>query len=107
MNEATKQRIDELVTNNPVMVFMKGDRYFPQCGFSGTVIQILENLGAQYTTADILSDPELRQGIKEYSNWPTIPQVYVQGKFVGGCDIMRELYTRGELPTVLEPALKA
>jgi len=107
MNESTRQQIEELVTTNPVMVFMKGDRHFPQCGFSGTVIQILENLGVEYTTVNVLADPELRQGIKDYSNWPTIPQVYVQGKLVGGCDIMRELYTRGELEGILSAVTTA
>ncbi len=106
MNTVTKERIETLITENPVMVFMKGDRNFPQCGFSGTVIQILDYLGVEYTTTDILSDAELRQGIKEYANWPTIPQVYVQGKFIGGCDILRELYQRNELVEVFAPVMK-
>ncbi|WP_287127452.1 Grx4 family monothiol glutaredoxin [Candidatus Cyanaurora vandensis] len=103
MNDLTKKKLDDLITSNPVMVFMKGDRYFPQCGFSGAVVQILETTGVDYETVDVLSDPDLRQGIKEYSNWPTVPQVYIGGKFVGGSDILRELYYRGELQSLLEP----
>jgi monothiol glutaredoxin len=103
MNDATKERIETLVQQNPVMVFMKGDRNFPQCGFSGTVIQILERMEVDYTTVNVLEDPEIRQGIKEYANWPTVPQVYVQGEFVGGCDILIELYNSRELANVLAP----
>ncbi len=106
MNEEVRERIEELITSHPVMVFMKGDRNFPQCGFSGTVVQILDRVGADYTTLDILADSEIRQGIKEFSNWPTIPQVYINGQFVGGCDIMRELYNRGELEEIVTPVVK-
>ena len=80
---------------------MKGDRHAPQCGFSATVIQILEELVPEYATVDVLSDPEIRNGIKEFSNWPTIPQLYVSGEFLGGCDIVREMYTNGELRDAL------
>jgi len=98
-------RINELVTNNKVLVFMKGNKLMPQCGFSNTVVQILNNLGVPYETVDVLSDPEIRQGIKDYSHWPTIPQVYIKGEFIGGCDIMIELYQKGELQEKLEVAL--
>lgn len=104
MNDLTRKQIDDAITNNKVMVFMKGDRNFPQCGFSGAVVQMLDSVGADYETTDVLVDAELRQGIKEYSNWPTIPQVYIQGQFVGGSDILRELYYRGELQTMVQSA---
>jgi len=93
----TKQKIKEKVESNRVMLFMKGNRDFPQCGFSGRAVQILQALGAEFETADVLMDDEIRQGIKDYSNWPTIPQLYVDGEFVGGSDIMMELYQNGEL----------
>ena len=97
LDENTRQQIDELVQSNEVMLFMKGNRQAPQCGFSATVIQILESLTPEYQTADVLSDPTLRDGIKVYSSWPTIPQLYVRGEFVGGCDIIQELFGSGEL----------
>ena len=87
---------------NPVMLFMKGTPQFPQCGFSSVVIQILDHLGVDYDTANVLETDELRQGIKEFSDWPTIPQLYVKGEFVGGCDILREMFENGELRTLLE-----
>ncbi|MBE9175644.1 Grx4 family monothiol glutaredoxin [Synechocystis salina LEGE 06155] len=105
MNPETKARIDQLVTTNKVMVFMKGTKLMPQCGFSNNVVQILNMLGIPFETLDVLADAEIRQGIKEYSNWPTIPQVYVNGEFVGGSDIMIELYQNGELQEMLEVAL--
>jgi monothiol glutaredoxin len=98
----TKQKIKEKVESNRVMLFMKGNRDFPQCGFSGRAVQILQALGAEFETADVLMDDEIRQGIKDYSNWPTIPQLYVDGEFVGGSDIMMELYQNGELKKKLE-----
>tara|TARA_B100000686_G_C16628549_1_gene883308 strand:- start:255 stop:572 length:318 start_codon:yes stop_codon:yes gene_type:complete len=91
------ERIKQTVDSNRVMLFMKGNRDFPQCGFSGRAIQILQAIGAQFETADVLTDDEIRQGIKEYSNWPTIPQLYIGGEFVGGSDIMMEMYENGEL----------
>jgi monothiol glutaredoxin len=91
------ERIEAAVKNNRIMIFMKGNRNFPQCGFSAATVAVFDNLGAPYETADVLSDPELRDQIKAYSSWPTIPQVYIDGKFVGGCDIIRELYESGEL----------
>ena len=105
MNPETKARIDQLVTANKVMVFMKGTKLMPQCGISNNVVQILNMLGIPFETLDVLADAEIRQGIKEYSNWPTIPQVYVNGEFVGGSDIMIELYQNGELQEMLEVAL--
>ena len=102
-----KQQIQETVTTNPIVLYMKGTAQFPQCGFSAKVVQILKASGVkQLVTINILEDPALRQGIKEYANWPTIPQLYVQGEFVGGCDIISEMYASGELEKLLEPVLK-
>jgi len=94
---SVEERIQSTIASAPVVLFMKGTRELPQCGFSAQVIQVLDSLGADYTTVNVLSDPEVRDGIKAYSKWPTIPQLYVQGEFVGGCDIVRELYASGEL----------
>ncbi|HEY9907172.1 MAG TPA: Grx4 family monothiol glutaredoxin [Thermosynechococcaceae cyanobacterium] len=105
MTPETQQRLDSLIKQNKIMVFMKGNKLMPQCGFSNNVVQILNALGAPFETFDILADPEVRQGIKEYSSWPTIPQVYVNGEFVGGSDILIELYQNGELQQMLEVAL--
>lgn len=102
--EVTK-KIEQLIQNHKIMVFMKGSKLMPQCGFSNNVVQILNSLGIPYETYDILEDYDIRQGIKEYSNWPTIPQVYVNGEFLGGSDIMIELYQSGELQEKLEVAL--
>jgi monothiol glutaredoxin len=105
---STQQRIDQLVKGNPVVLFMKGTAQFPQCGFSGRAIQILKACGvSQITTVNVLEDPEIRQGIKDYANWPTIPQLYIGGQFVGGSDIMMEMYQAGELQELvnqLKPA---
>ena len=87
-----KAKIDELVKNNKVMVFMKGNKLMPQCGFSNNVVRVLNILGATYETYDVLTDPDIRQGIKEYSHWPTIPQVYVDGEFLGGSDVITTMY---------------
>lgn len=105
MTPEQQQRIEDLLHQNKVMVFMKGNKLMPQCGFSNNVVQILNMLGVPYETLDILADPEVRQGIKEYSNWPTIPQVYINGQFVGGSDILIELYQKGELQQMVEVAL--
>jgi len=94
-------RIREQVKNNKVMLYMKGTPQFPQCGFSGKAVQLLQACGAEFGSADVLADPEIRQGIKDFSNWPTIPQLYVNGEFVGGCDIMIEMYEKGDLQKVL------
>ncbi|MFM9878955.1 MAG: Grx4 family monothiol glutaredoxin [Burkholderiaceae bacterium] len=103
-----QQRIDELVKSNQVLLFMKGNASFPQCGFSGRAIQILKACGVEpknVATVNVLEDPGIRNGIKEYSNWPTIPQLYVQGEFIGGSDIMMEMYESGEMQQLLS-ALK-
>ncbi|MEA5392354.1 Grx4 family monothiol glutaredoxin [Cyanobium gracile UHCC 0139] len=105
MDASTRQRIDALITTSPVMVFMKGNKLMPQCGFSNNVVQILQSLGVPFETFDVLSDMEIRQGIKEFSDWPTIPQVYVKGEFLGGSDILIEMYNSGELREKLEVAL--
>ena len=96
------ERIDELVKNNDVVLFMKGSPLFPQCGFSSRAIAILDHLNVEFASVDVLQDQEIRQGIKEYSDWPTIPQLYVKGEFVGGSDIMMEMYEAGELQELVE-----
>jgi monothiol glutaredoxin len=105
MTPELKERIDNLVKQHKILVFMKGNKLMPQCGFSNNVVQILNTLGVPFDTVDILEDSELRQGIKEYSNWPTIPQVYIDGEFVGGSDVLIELYQKGELQQLVEVAL--
>ena len=95
------ERIRKEVADNPVVVFMKGTPVFPQCGFSAAVVQVLTHLGVKFKGIDVLTDPSLRDGIKQFSNWPTIPQVYVKGEFVGGCDIVREMYESGDLERLL------
>ena len=102
MANPTHDRIQSQITENPVMLYMKGTAMSPQCGFSARVIQILTHLGVPFKTANVLEDAELRDGIKQFSNWPTIPQLYVAGEFVGGCDIITEMYQSGELKTALE-----
>jgi len=92
-----QSRIADIVKNNDVVLFMKGTALFPQCGFSSRAVAILDRLGATYETVDVLQDSEIRQGIKEYSDWPTVPQLYIKGEFVGGSDIMMEMYQNGEL----------
>jgi monothiol glutaredoxin len=105
LDPATRQRIDQVIGSDRVVLFMKGNRQSPQCGFSATVVQMLDELVPGYTTVDVLADPEIREGIKAYSSWPTIPQLYVKGEFVGGCDIVRELYGSGELHEKLGAAV--
>ena len=95
-------RIDALVTGHDVVLFMKGTALFPQCGFSSRAIAILDHLGVGFETVDVLQDPEIRQGVKEYSDWPTVPQLYVKGEFVGGSDIMMEMFQAGELQQLLD-----
>ena len=104
---SVQEKIKTTVTSNPVVLFMKGSPQMPMCGFSATATQILHLCGVEHFAAiDVLQDPEIRQGIKEYANWPTIPQLYVKGEFVGGSDIMREMYQAGELQKLLEGAKK-
>ena len=98
------QRIQELVDAHPVVLFMKGTKSFPQCGFSNAVVQILKKEGVPFETVNVLADPDIREGIKAFANWPTIPQLYVNGKFVGGCDIVTEMHNAGELAKELEAA---
>ena len=96
-----RTRIDEIVKSNDVVLFMKGTALFPQCGFSSRAVAILDHLGAPVHTVDVLQDPDIRQGVKDYSDWPTVPQLYVKGEFVGGCDIVTEMFQSGELETLL------
>jgi monothiol glutaredoxin len=97
MEEAVRSKLEDTIKKNRVVLFMKGNKHFPQCGFSAQVIGILKELGAPFETVNVLQDPSVRDGIKEYSSWPTIPQLYVEGEFIGGCDIVKELYASGEL----------
>jgi len=102
MSDPAQTAIDEAVKAHDVLLFMKGTPAFPQCGFSSTVVQILDVVGAEYTATNVLDNQDIREGIKTYSDWPTIPQLYVKGEFVGGCDIVREMYETGELKGFLE-----
>lgn len=105
MTPELQARIDDLVKQKKIVVFMKGNKLMPQCGFSNNVVQILSNLGVPFETIDVLDDQEIRQGIKEYSSWPTIPQVYINGEFIGGSDVMIQLYESGDLQQMVEVAL--
>ena len=102
LDDTTRERIQTEVDANDVLLFMKGTLVFPQCGFSAAVIQVLSHLQVKFNSVNVLEDPDIRDGIKQYSDWPTIPQLYVKGEFVGGCDIIREMYETGELKTFLE-----
>ena len=104
LDDSLKQRIEKTIANDRVMLFMKGNPAMPQCGFSATVVQILKQVGVPFGTYNILADAELREGLKQYSNWPTYPQLYLDGKLVGGCDIVREMHASGELATLLRGA---
>ena len=101
MRDELKARIEQTLSQSKVVLFMKGTKNFPQCGFSARVVQALKKTGEAFADVNVLADPELREGIKEFSNWPTIPQLYVDGKFVGGCDIVTELEQNGELEQVV------
>lgn len=105
MDEQVRSNIQSLVDGNDVVLFMKGTKTFPQCGFSATVVEVLRRMNVDFKDVNVLEDPAIRQGIKEYANWPTIPQLYVKGKFVGGCDIVRDMYTNGELEPLVNEAL--
>ena len=102
LDDTTRDRIQTEVDGNDVLLFMKGTPVFPQCGFSAAVIQVLSHLQVKFSSVNVLEDPDIRDGIKQYSDWPTIPQLYVKGEFVGGCDIIREMYETGELKNFLE-----
>ena len=102
MENQVRDKIQTLIESSPVIVFMKGTKLMPQCGFSNNVVQILNSLGIEFNTFDVLSDFEVREGIKEFSNWPTIPQVYLKGEFLGGSDILIEMYNSGELKEKIE-----
>lgn len=101
---SAQDQIKEQVSSNKVMLYMKGTPQFPQCGFSGQAVQVLQACGADFASFDVLSDESIRQGIKEFANWPTIPQLYINGEFVGGCDIIIEMYQNGELQKMLSDA---
>ena len=101
MSNPVFERIQSDIEQNPVMLYMKGNAMFPQCGFSARVVQILTHLGVPFQTANVLEDPALRDGVKEFSSWPTVPQLYVKGEFVGGCDIVTEMFQSGELENLL------
>jgi len=105
MDDTLRTRIQGLVEGSKVLLFMKGTKNFPQCGFSAQVIEVLKRAGAEFETVNILAEPEIRGGMKEYSNWPTFPQLYVDGRFVGGCDIVTDMYQSGELQPVIDTAL--
>jgi len=102
MDEAVSKKIEETVNGSRIVLFMKGTKDFPQCGFSGRSVQILQNLGVEFADVNVLEDNSIREGIKEFSDWPTIPQLYVDGEFVGGSDIMLEMYQNGELESVVK-----
>ena len=102
MMSDVKERIDRIVQDHDVVLFMKGTALFPQCGFSSRAVAILDHLGVPFETIDVLQDPEIRNGIKEYSDWPTVPQLYVKGEFIGGSDIMMEMFQAGELEQLIE-----
>ena len=102
MDNPVYERIRDEIASNDVVLFMKGSPVFPQCGFSAAVVQVLSHLNVPFKGVDVLMDPSVRQAIKEYSNWPTIPQLYVKGEFVGGCDIVREMFQTGELMEMLQ-----
>lgn len=101
---SVKERIEEQLASQPVVLYMKGTPDFPQCGFSGRVVQVLQACNAQYLAINIFEDPELREALKEYSNWPTYPQLYVNGELVGGCDIVMDLFNKGELQAMVKAA---
>ena len=98
-------RIRDTIGKDHIVIFMKGNRHFPQCGFSAATVEVFEQLGVPFETVDVLQDPEVREGVKQFTKWPTIPQVFINGKFVGGCDIVREMYDSGELQPMVKEAL--
>lgn len=107
MDDATRARIESLVNENPIVLFMKGTKTFPQCGFSHRAVEVLKRCGVEFKDVNVLEDPAIREGIKEFGNWPTIPQLYVKGKLVGGSDILLEMYENGELQPMVEEAARS
>lgn len=107
MNPILQTKIEGQINNNKIMIYMKGTPNAPQCGFSAATVQIFKSFGVPFETADILQDADLRQGIKEFSNWPTIPQVYINGEFIGGCDIVMEMHNRGEIEQMVKAAINS
>lgn len=105
MESNVNDRIRDAIERNKIVIYMKGSPSFPMCGFSAATVEVFEQMGVPYETVDVLKDPEIREGIKRFSNWPTIPQVYVGGKFIGGCDIVREMHAAGELEPMIRDAL--
>lgn len=105
MENQVQKKIAEEVKANPIIMYVKGSRQMPMCGFSKAVMDVFGSLGVPFETRDVLSDPELRDGIKQYTNWPTIPQIFIKGEFIGGCDIVRDLYQRGELQKMVKAAV--
>ncbi|MFN7697588.1 MAG: Grx4 family monothiol glutaredoxin [Deltaproteobacteria bacterium] len=105
MEEQLRKRIEDTLGTNKIVLFMKGTKSFPQCGFSAQVVEVLRRVDADFHAVNILADPDLRQGMKEFSSWPTFPQLYVDGRFIGGCDIVREMYSAGELKPIVDKAL--
>jgi monothiol glutaredoxin len=103
MTDELKTRIEQTLSRSPVMLFMKGSPAMPQCGFSAAVVGILKEIGAPFDSFNILADPDIREGLKEYARWPTFPQLYVNGKLIGGCDIVREMHAKGELAPLVKP----
>ncbi|MDH5491642.1 MAG: Grx4 family monothiol glutaredoxin [Myxococcales bacterium] len=104
MQDEIRQKIQAMLDEHAIVLFMKGTKNFPQCGFSATVVEVLRRAGAEFLDVNVLEDPDIRQGIKDFTQWPTIPQLYVKGKFVGGCDIVREMFEAGELEPLLGEA---
>ncbi|MBZ0116670.1 MAG: Grx4 family monothiol glutaredoxin [Sandaracinaceae bacterium] len=104
MDDALRNRIQSILDENKIVLFMKGTKHFPRCGFSATVVEVLKAVGADFKDVNVLADPEIREGIKEFASWPTIPQLYVNGKFIGGCDIVRDMYQDGELEPIVRAA---
>ena len=102
MEQNTKEKIENIIKENEILLFMKGTPVMPQCGFSAAVVGVLSHMGVKFNSVNVLEDPEIREGIKEYSDWPTIPQLYIKKEFVGGCDIVKEMYENGELKKVLD-----
>lgn len=105
MSDEVQSKIAQQVQSHPILIYMKGNPNFPQCGFSAAVVEVFNQIGLPYETVDVLMDPAVREGIKVFSNWPTIPQVYIKGEFVGGCDIVREMHARGELAPMVKAAV--